>query len=107
MISGYCQRMIETHIKKLKRVYKIGQYLEVHKFACVYNLKLKPDQLSRGALYCKIMQNVIELSTNPSETYNNFENSHLKSIIFFFVKIKLFTIFQLRLKYCIIKKYSS
>ena len=39
--------------------------------------------MSKGALYRKIMQYGIKLSTkHPSETNNNFENSYLKSIIF-------------------------
>ena len=50
-----------------------------------------------------MMQYGIKLSTKqPSETKNNFENSYLKSIIFS-VKIELFTIFQLRLRYFVIK----
>ena len=75
-------------------------YSEVHKFACIY-LKIKPNQLSKGALYLKIVQYGIKLSTkHPSETNNNFENSHLKSIIFLYIS---FTIFQLRLRYFVIK----
>ena len=39
--------------------------------------------MSKGALYRKMMQYGIKLSTkHPSETKNNFENSYLKSIIF-------------------------
>ena len=50
---------------------------EVHKFACVY-LKIRPDQLYKGALYRKMMQYGVKLSTNhPSESYNNFNSSHL------------------------------
>ena len=58
------------------------QYSEVHKSACVF-LKPKPNQLSKCALYRKMMQYGIKFSTNhPSETNNNFENSYLKLIIF-------------------------
>ena len=55
MNSQYCRRLIVTHIRKLKVDHKIGQYSEVQKFACVY-LKIKPNQLSKGALYRKMMQ---------------------------------------------------
>ena len=49
---------------------------------CVY-LKLNPTQLFKGVLYLKMMQHGIELSTkHPYDTINNFENSNLKSIIF-------------------------
>ena len=76
MNSRYCRRLIVTHIRQYKRVHKLGQYLEVHKFACVY-LKTKPNQ------FRKMMQYGIKLSTeHPSETNNNYENSYLKSIIF-------------------------
>ena len=86
----------------MKRVHKLGQYLVVHKFACVY-LKIKPNQLSKGSLYRKMIQYGFKLRTkHPSETNNNFENSYLKSISFL-IKIKLFTIFQLRLRYFVIK----
>ena len=78
----YHWRLIVTQIRKLKRVHKLGQYSVVHKFACVY-LKIKPNQLSKGALYRKMMQYGIILSTKHlSETHNNFENFYLKSIIF-------------------------
>ena len=61
----------------------LGQYSMVHKFECVY-LKIKPNQLSQGALYCKMMQYGFKLSTKHlSETNNNFENSYLKSVISF------------------------
>ena len=80
--SWYRRRLIVTHIRKLKRVHKLGQYSEVHKFSCVY-LKTKPNQLSKCALVRIMMQYGVKLSTNhPSETNNNFENSYLKSIIF-------------------------
>ena len=89
MNSRYRGRLIESHIRKLKRVHNLGQYLEVRKFACVY-LKIKPNQLSKSELYRKMMQYGIKLSTkHPSETNNNFENSNLKSIIFL-VKNKTF-----------------
>ena len=82
MNSRYRRRLIVNHIRKFKRVHKLGQYSEEHKFACVY-LKTKPNQLSNRALYRKMMQYGIKLSTNhPSETNNNFEISYLKSIIF-------------------------
>ena len=82
MNSRYRQRVILTHIRISKRVHKIGQYSEAHKFACVY-LKIKHNQLSKGALYRKMMQYGIKPSTtHPSETNNNFENCYLKSIIF-------------------------
>ena len=88
MNSLYRRRLKVAHIRKLKRVHKLGQYSEVHTFACVY-LKPKPNQLSKYALYRKMMQYGIKLSTkHPSETNNNFENSYLKSIIFL-IKIKL------------------
>ena len=53
----------------------------VDKFACVY-LNIKPNQLSKGALYRKLVQYGIDLSTkHPFETNNIFFlNSHLKSI---------------------------
>ena len=87
MNSPYRRRYGSQH-KKLK----------VHKFACVH-LKPKPNQLSKCALYHKMMQ----LSTKHlSETNNYFENCYLKSIIFE-IKIKLFTIFQSRLTYFVIK----
>ena len=54
MISRYCWRLIVTHRRKLKQDQNLGQYSEVHKYACV-NLKIKPDQLFKGALYRKMM----------------------------------------------------
>ena len=46
-------------------------------------LKIKPNQLSKCALYRKMVQYGIKKSTkHPFETINNFENSYLKSIIF-------------------------
>ena len=98
----YRQRLIVTQIRKLKRVHKLGQYSEVHKFVCVYQ-KIKPNYLSKCALYGKMMQYGIKSSTkHPSETDNNFEKSYLKSVIFS-VKSIIFTIFQLRLRYFVIK----
>ena len=74
----------------------------VHKFACVY-LKIIPNQLSKGALYRKMMQYGFKLSTkHPPETNNHLKNSYLKSISIL-VKNELFTIFQLRLRYFVIK----
>ena len=44
----------------------------VHTFTCVY-LNIKPNQLSKVALYRKMMLKWIKLSTKPSsETNNNF-----------------------------------
>ena len=89
MNSRYRWRLIVTHIGKLNRVHKIGQYSVVHKFACAY-LKIIPNQLSQGALYRKMIQYGFKLSTkHPSETNNNFEKPYLKSIIFL-VKNKTF-----------------
>ena len=70
----YRRRLIVTHIRKLKkRVHKLGQYSGVHNLAYVY-LKIKPNQLSKGALYRKMMQYGFKLSTkHPSETNKNFE----------------------------------
>ena len=86
MNSPYRRRLIVACMGKLQRVHKLGQFSEVHKFACVY-LKQKPNQLSKCALYLKMMQYGIKLSTkHPSETNNNFENSYLKSIIFLIKK---------------------
>ena len=74
----------------------------VHKFACVY-LKIIPNQLSKGALYRKMMQYGFKLSTkHPPETNNHLKNSYLKSISIL-AKNELFTIFQLRLRYFVIK----
>ena len=82
MNSPYRRRLIVAHIKKLKRIHKLGQYSEVHKFACVY-LNPKSNRLSKCAIYRKMMQYGFKLSTkHPSETNNDFENSYLKSIIF-------------------------
>ena len=37
LFSGRDQaRLIVTHIRKVKRVHKLGQYLEVYKFLCLY-----------------------------------------------------------------------
>ena len=75
MICRY--RLIVTHIRQLKRVHKLGQYSEVHKFVCVY-LKIKPNQLSKGALYRTMMQyGIIKNTKLLSEASNNFENSYL------------------------------
>ena len=102
MKNSYRRKMIVAHIRTLKRVRKLGQYSKVHKFACVY-IKIKPNQLSKYALYRKMMQYGIKLSTNhPSETNNNFENSYLKSIILY-TKIKLFYNFAIKIRYFIIK----
>ena len=59
---------------------QIRSIFEVHNSACVY-LKIKSTQLSKGALYRKMMQYGFKLSTKQSsETNNNFEISYLKSI---------------------------
>ena len=55
MNSQYCRRLIVTHIRNFKRDHKSGQYSEVQNFACVY-LKIKPNQLSKGVLHCKMVQ---------------------------------------------------
>ena len=73
----------------------------VHKFSCVY-LKITPNQLSKGALYRKMMQYGFKLSTKHSpETNDRLKNSYLKSISVLVKKI-FFTIFQLRLRYFVI-----
>ena len=73
MNSLYCRRLIAAHTRKLKQVHKLGNYSEVNKLACVY-LKQKPNQLPKCALYRKMMQYGIKLSTKPPfETNNNFE----------------------------------
>ena len=60
---------------------------------------MKPNQLSKGALYRKMMQYEIELSTkHPSEANNNFENCYLKSIIFFLMKNKTFYNIPIKIK---------
>ena len=56
--SQNCRRLVVTQIRKFKRDHKLGQYSDVQKFACVY-LKIKPNQLSKGALHRKMMQYVI------------------------------------------------
>ena len=95
MNSRYRRRVIFTLIRVSKRVHKIGQYSEVHKFACVY-LKIKRNQLSKGALYRKMMQYGIKLSTkHPYENINNFENCYLKSII---VLVKNKTLYNIPIK---------
>ena len=69
----------------------------VHDFACVY-LKIKPNQLSKGALYRKKMQYGFKLNTkHSSETNNNFKNSYLKSISFL-VKNKTFYNIPIKIK---------
>ena len=45
----YRGRLIETHIRKLKRIHKLGHYSGVHEFVCVY-LNIKPNKLSKGVL---------------------------------------------------------
>ena len=60
--------------------------------------KTKPNQLSKYALYRKLVLYGIKLSTkHPSETNNNFENSYLKSIIFL-IKNKTFYNFPIGIK---------
>ena len=59
--------------------------------------------MSKCALYRKMMQYGIKLSIKlPSETNINFVNSYLKSVVFL-VKSITFTIFQLRLRYFVLK----
>ena len=95
MNSRYRRRLIVTHIRKLKRVHKLGQYSVVYKFACVY-LKIKPNQLYKCALYRNMMQYGFKLSTkHPSETNNNFEISYLKSII---ILVKNKTVYNFPIK---------
>ena len=78
----YRRRLIVTHIRILKQIHKEGQYSEVPEFVCGY-LNIKPNLLYKGALYRKMMQYGIKLSTkHPSETKSNFENSFLIPIIF-------------------------
>ena len=90
----YPRRLKVTHIRKLKRIHKLGQYRGGTRIRmCIY-LNIKPNKLSKGALYHTMMQYGIKLSTkHPSETKNYFENSYLKSF-FLSVKIELLTIFQ-------------
>ena len=77
MNSPYRRKLIVAHIRKLKRVLKLGQHSEVHKFAGAH-LKQKVNKLSKCALYRKMMQYGIKLRTkHPSDTNNNFENSYL------------------------------
>ena len=69
----------------------------VYKFACVY-LKIKPNQLSKGTLYRKMMPYGFKLSAkHPPETNNNFEYSYLKSISFL-VKNKTFYHIPIKIK---------
>ena len=82
MNSRHCRRVILTHIRISKRVLKVAQYSEVHKFVFVY-LKIKHNQMSKGALYRKMMQCGIKLSTkNPSKPITILKNYYLKSTIF-------------------------
>ena len=95
--SRYCRRLIVTHIRKLNRVHKLGQYSVVHKFSCVY-LKITPNQLSKGALYRKMMKYGFKLSTKHSpETNDRLKNSYLKSIKNL-VKNKLFYNIPIQIK---------
>ena len=82
-------------MQKLKRVHKLGQYSQVHKFVCVYK-KITPNLLSKGALYHRMMQYGIKLSTkHPSENNNNFEISYLKSVMF---SVKSITFYNIPIK---------
>ena len=66
--------------------------------------KYKTQLISKGALYRKMMQYGIKLSTkHSSETKNNFLKFLFKMNHFFGKKKELFTIFQLRLRYFVIK----
>ena len=74
----------------------------VYKFACVY-LKIKPNELSKGALYRRMMQYGFKMSAKHlSEINNNFENSYLKSISFL-VKNKTFYNIPIKIKICLNK----
>ena len=55
MNSQYCQRLIVTHMRKFKRGHKLGQYLEVQKFACVY---LKKKQ--KKTINCPKVQFIVK-----------------------------------------------
>ena len=58
--------------------------------------KIKLNLLSKGALYCQMVQYGIKLSTkHPSETNNNFENIYLKSVIF---SVKSITFYNIQIK---------
>ena len=84
-----------------KLVHKIGIYSELP-FACVY-LKLKHNQFSKCALYRKMMQHGIKLSTKQtSQTYNNFENCYLNQS--FSVKNKQNYNVQIKIKIFCYKK---
>ena len=68
-----------------------------HKFACVY-LKILPNQLSKGALYRKVMQYGFKLRTkHPPETNNHLKHSYLKSISIL-VKNKTFYTIPIKIK---------
>ena len=68
MNGRYRQSAILIHIRISKLAHKIGQYLEVHKFACVC-INIKHNQFSKSALYRKMVQYGIKLSTKHlSET---------------------------------------
>ena len=95
MNHRYRRRLIVTYMRTLKRLHKLGRYSEVHKLVCVY-LKIKPNLLSKGALYRKMVHYEIKLSLkHPSETKNNFENSYLKSVIF---SVKSITFYNIPIK---------
>ena len=80
----YRRILIVAYIRKLKRVDTLGHYSDVHKI-CVY-LKIKPNWLSKGALYRKMVQYGIKLSTkHPSES-NNIWKFLFKISHFFFGK---------------------
>ena len=65
---------------------------------CMCISKDKTHQLSKGALYRKMMQYGFKLSAkHPSETNDNFENSYLKSISFL-VKNKTFYNIPIKIK---------
>ena len=74
----------------------------VHKFACEY-LKTIPNQVSKGALYRKMMQYGFKLSIkHPPETNNHLKNSYLKSISIL-VKNKTFYNIPIKIRYFVIK----
>ena len=76
----------------------------VHKFACVY-LKVIPNQLSKGALYRKMVQHGFKLSTkHPPETNNHLKSSYLKSIS---ILVKNITFYNIQIKIKIFCKQNN
>ena len=102
MNSRYRRRLMVAHIKKLKRIHKLGQYSEVHEFVWEY-LYIKPNHLSKGALYRKMMQIGNKLSTKHQSETKKKSKIFIYNQSFFGKNITFFTIFQLRLRYFVIK----